>query len=247
MPNVMALLVAAGRGSRMGDATGGSAKQYAALDHLSVLTHALEALLEADEVTGVQVVIHPDDDALYKSSIEALGPAKDRIAPPVTGGETRQASTHNGLHAIASLQPDLVLIHDAARPFLPGDVIRRVIAGCVSNDGAIPGLPSIDTVKQVDRHGVVVKTLPRDTLLRVQTPQAFHFAALLDAHEAVAHTTPEQQAIFTDDASIMEAAGHRVIVVEGDERLRKITTPEDLMWARQQVAAGLPEAESATS
>ncbi|MEO0617845.1 MAG: 2-C-methyl-D-erythritol 4-phosphate cytidylyltransferase [Pseudomonadota bacterium] len=242
--NVLALVVAAGRGSRMGTAAGGQAKQYAALDDLTVLAHAIGRLLKSPQISAVQVVIHPDDGARFRGCLSSLGKPGERVLAPVHGGATRQASTHNGLRALQTARPDVVLIHDAARPFLSVAVIDRVLEACELADGAVPALPAIDTMKRVDQDGGIVETIQRDTLVRAQTPQAFKYEALLQAHDTAAMSTPERQAAFTDDASIMEANGRRIVVVEGDEQLRKITTPEDLAWARRHIQLADAQQES---
>ena len=146
----------------------------------------------------------------------------------VDGGDTRQQSVYNGLMAIANAdapKPDLVLIHDAARPFVPSDMLQRVIDSAQNGDSIIPAMPLGFTVKQVNGD-VIEKTIPRDNLVEVQTPQAFDFQKLLKAHKQF-----KDDMSFTDDASIMEAAGHVVRFVNGDAANFKITLAGDMQKA----------------
>ncbi len=206
-PLIAGILVAAGSGSRFGAET---PKQFLSLAGKPVIAHAALAL--AREVTLIQ----PVGDAT------AITAALAGIAhlPTVPGGATRQASVRAGLEALAPHAPDIVLVHDAARPFLPPGTIAALIAALASHPGAIPALPVADTLKRgID--GVITATVSRDLLFRAQTPQAFHFALLRDLHRAA----PEGA---TDDASILEAAGHRVTLVPGHEDNIKLTYAADL-------------------
>ncbi len=218
MPETVALIVAAGRGSRM---PGDVPKQYRHLHGRSILRHVLETFLAHPAIGDVRAVIHPDDRTRFADASQGLN-----IGTPILGGDTRQASVHNGLEAIASgSAPERVLIHDGARPLASRDLIDRVVGALDGADGAVPALPLTDTVKRVDQDAVI-ETLDRSGLYRVQTPQGFGFQALLSAYGRTANT--EQ---FTDDASIAEAAGLRVAVVEGEEQNIKITHDEDLARA----------------
>ena len=142
----------------------------------------------------------------------------------VAGGPTRQDSVDAGLRALPSAV-DAVLVHDVARPFVPAAVIDRVVRALDSADAAIPALAVTDTVKRVDAAGHVLATLERAELVAVQTPQGFRRAILVAAHASAANSEA------TDDAALVEAAGGRVVVVEGDEAAFKITTRQDLMLA----------------
>jgi 2-C-methyl-D-erythritol 4-phosphate cytidylyltransferase len=145
----------------------------------------------------------------------------------VPGGETRSASVRAGLACVPS-DADIVCVHDAARPFASPALYRRVIDAVVAGaDAAVPAVPVADTIKVVDAAGVVVATPDRSTLVAVQTPQAFRRAALLAAHASGGEAT--------DDAALIEQAGGRVVVVDGDPGNRKITVPTDLDWARTMV------------
>jgi 2-C-methyl-D-erythritol 4-phosphate cytidylyltransferase/2-C-methyl-D-erythritol 2,4-cyclodiphosphate synthase len=149
------------------------------------------------------------------------------LRPPVSGGARRQDSVRAGLEALAGRPPQQVLIHDAARPFVGADLIARVIEALREHPAALPALPVTDTLKR-GRDGHVADTLPRETLWRAQTPQGFHFDAILAAHRAAAK---EPEATFTDDAGLAEWFGLDVALVEGAEENRKLTTAADIASA----------------
>jgi 2-C-methyl-D-erythritol 4-phosphate cytidylyltransferase/2-C-methyl-D-erythritol 2,4-cyclodiphosphate synthase len=216
----VALIVAAGRGSRMG---GPMPKQWLDLAGKPVLRHSLEMFANHPSVAGVHVVIHPDDRALLEQACIGLA-----VAEPIAGGATRQESVRLGLEAIAAEKPDLVLIHDGARPFTDPAIVDRVITALAVHPGAIPAQPVHDTLKRVD--GTVIgATVPRAGLWRAQTPQGFRFAEILSAHRAFAGHE------LTDDASVMEHAGLAVAIVPGSEDNIKITTTDDLERATEQL------------
>ncbi|RVT94025.1 bifunctional 2-C-methyl-D-erythritol 4-phosphate cytidylyltransferase/2-C-methyl-D-erythritol 2,4-cyclodiphosphate synthase [Sphingomonas crocodyli] len=216
MTRTAALIVAAGQGVRAGQSI---PKQYATLGNRAVLAHAIDALLAHPAVDSVQVVIGAGQEVLYSAAIG------DRALPaPVIGGAARRDSVIAGLRAIDA---DIVLIHDAARPFLPPAVIDRLLEALDSHDGAIPGLPVADTLTTAEG-----KPVPRDGLFRVQTPQTFRRAAILAAHEAW-----DAAAEATDDAQVARAAGLSVAVIKGDRALEKLTTPEDFAAASQALEA----------
>lgn len=218
MPETVALIVAAGRGSRM---PGDAPKQYRRLHGRSILRYVFETFVAHPAIGDVRAVIHPDDRSRFADASQGL-----KIGEPILGGETRQNSVRNGLEAIASgTAPERVLIHDGARPLASNGLIDRVIGALDGADGAVPALPLTDTVKRVDKD-TVAETVDRGGLFRVQTPQGFDFQALKSAYERAAGTDH-----FTDDASIAEAAGLRVAVVEGEEQNIKITHGEDLARA----------------
>ncbi len=222
---VAALVVAAGRGARMG---GGVPKQYRDLAGRPVLARTLAAFLRHPRVDRVVVAIHPDDRALYDAAVAGLD--DQRLLPPVSGGATRQASVRAGLEALGEARPFAVLVHDAARPLVSATTIDAVLAALGDNDGALPALAVTDTLKRAGPDGRVVETHPRDGLFRAQTPQGFRFAALLAAHRAAAATgAPEA----TDDAAVAERAGLAVAIVLGERDNFKITTERDLEAARR--------------
>lgn len=224
MPKVAALVVAAGRGSRMGD---GLPKQYRRLGGRPVLRHSLGTFAAHPGIDTTVVVIHPDDRPLYDEAAAGLA-----LPDPVPGGAERQESVRLGLEALQGVAPDLVLIHDGARPFVDAGVIDRVIAALSEHPGAIPALPVADTLKRgAPAAGggapVIAETVPRDGLWRAQTPQGFRYADLLRAHRSA------EGQVLTDDAAVMEAAGGTVVLVPGAEANVKITTREDLLRAER--------------
>jgi len=218
----VALIVAAGRGERAG---GDVPKQYRRVGGKAVLAHAVDALLTHPGVNGVLVVIGAGQEQAYR---EAVGGRP--LPEPVIGGETRRESVARGLAAIGGA--DRVLIHDAARPFLPAQVVDRLLAALDRHPGAIPALPIADTLA---RGGDVLGDMvPRDGLVRVQTPQAFRYGPIVAAHRA----WPAGREA-TDDAQIARAAGLDVAIVTGDAALEKITFGDDVMTAEARFAARL--------
>ncbi len=222
MSTCTALIVAAGRGSRFG---GPLPKQYALLAGRPVLRHTVEACQAAPGINGLRVVIAAGDETHYRAAVEGLG-----LPEPVPGGVSRQQSVLNGLEALACAPPDLVAIHDAARPFVKAVDIAACLtaASAIGVDGAVLGLPLSDTVKRSDRHGAIAETVPRANLWRAQTPQIFRFAALLGAHRAAGALGASEATALTDDAAVAERVGLKVVMVQGSEDNRKITTADDL-------------------
>jgi 2-C-methyl-D-erythritol 4-phosphate cytidylyltransferase/2-C-methyl-D-erythritol 2,4-cyclodiphosphate synthase len=217
------LVVAAGRGVRAG---GGLPKQYRLLGGEPILRQTLRTALVVPDVDAVGVIIHPDDGLFFAQATDGLAGAA-RLLPPILGGDTRQASVRAGLEMIASLAPEYVLIHDAVRPFAPQRLFAETRAALASAEGAIAALAVTDTLKRTEA-GRIVATIPRDAVYAAQTPQAFRFSALRAAH-ARAAATPEQA--FTDDASLIEWVGGRVVVVPGDAANMKLTSAEDFARA----------------
>ena len=209
-PSVAAVIVAAGRGLRAG---GGLPKQYRELAGEPVIRSSLSLFAWHGQIGAVQAVIHPDDRGSYEAAAKGL-----RLLPPVSGGATRQASVRAGLEALSARAPDIVLVHDAARPFCSAELVSRAIAACGETGAAIPALEVTDTIKRVDAGGHVAGTIDRAQLRAVQTPQAFKFAALLDAHRRAAKEGRED---FTDDAALAEWAGHQGRDVRGRKRQRE--------------------------
>lgn len=228
MPQTAAIIVAAGRGTRAG---GGVPKQYRPIAGQPALRACLEGFLRHPEVGAVLPVIHRDDGALFDALAADLP-----LLPPVHGGATRQASVRAGLEALANGKPALVLIHDAARPFASAALIARAVEAGARSGAAIPSLRINDTVKEVDAGGRVIGTRDRDALRTVQTPQAFAFDTLLAAHRRAADIGRED---FSDDAALMEWAGHPVSVFEGDIANMKITSDDDFARAEAMRMAAL--------
>lgn len=232
MRRVTALIVAAGRGSRFG---GPLPKQYALLAGQPVLRRTIVAF-HAAGIDRVQVVIGPGDDAHYAAATDGLD-----LPAPIQGGASRQQSVLNGLEALAGNPPDLVAIHDAARPFVRGAEIEACLAAAAVEgiDGAVLGIPLADTLKRVGDGNAVTETVPRRDLWRAQTPQVFRFAPLLAAHRAAAPLAAAEATALTDDAAVAERAGLKVVMVAGSEDNRKITTAEDLLSTRMETRTAL--------
>jgi 2-C-methyl-D-erythritol 4-phosphate cytidylyltransferase / 2-C-methyl-D-erythritol 2,4-cyclodiphosphate synthase len=224
---VAALIVAAGRGSRFG---GDLPKQYCRLAGKPVLTHTVAAFAAHPAVDLIQTVIHADDSALYA---EAAGQISAKLRQPVAGGATRQASVLAGLEALTGKGIDLVLIHDAARPFISYQLISDAIAAAHGHCAAVPGALVTDTIVTVESD-VIAATPARASLKAVQTPQAFRFELILAAHRAAAVAGQQQ---FTDDGSVARFAGHAVHVFKGDSANVKITTQDDLTRANQRLGS----------
>ena len=238
------LVVAAGRGSRAG---AGGPKQYRELAGRQVLTRTLEALLTGAPGARARVVIHCDDLDLYQAAIAPLAETlRQRLDAPTFGGATRQDSVCNGLEALAAAgAPDetLVLIHDAARPFIGAELIFRTLEGAREKGAAVPGLPVTDTIKQIGEDARIVDTPERATLRAVQTPQAFRLGLILSAHRAVREDAVRFERLheLTDDAAVAEWAGHCVFVVPGDSANVKLTTQEDFLRAEAKLLNDLPD------
>lgn len=216
-PGFAAVIVAAGGGTRTGLAM---PKQFAPWRSSTVLRHAAEALARAG-AGPIAVAHHPEFAAEAKTCLAGLGNV--RLVP---GGATRQASVRNALEALVGEAPAIVLIHDAARPDCPPDVVERLLEALETNSGAIPALPVVDSLA-IASGGLMAGSAARDSLRRVQTPQGFRFTEILAAHRAWTGA-PDAG----DDAQVARAAGIEVALVEGDERLRKLTFREDFMADR---------------
>ena len=228
MVQVAAVVVAAGQGVRAG---GDLPKQFRRIAGETLLRRALSRFVEVPKVNFVQPVIRSEDADLVRVETAGLN-----ILPPVFGGATRQASVRAGLEALLPRKPDIVLVHDAARPFASADLIARAIVAAEKTGAAIPGLPVTDTIKRVDDSGTVQTTVDRALLRLVQTPQAFAFPALLAAHRQAAEQGRQD---FTDDAALAEWAGMKVSVFPGEAGNIKFTTPEDFVRAEALQSAAL--------
>ncbi len=230
-----AILVAAGRGLRAGV---GGPKQYRTIGGKTVILRAMEPFCTHPHVFAVQPVLNPDDTALFNEAARGL-----RHQPPTAGGATRQASVHAGLEALAAQKPDIVLIHDAARPFVSQALISRAIDAASRAGAAIPVIPVTDTVKLIDTGGNIEATPERARLRIAQTPQAFRFDVILAAHRRAARDGRND---FTDDAAIAEWAGLTVATFEGDAANMKLTTPEDFVREEARLASLLGDIRTGT-
>ena len=218
MSRCYALIVAAGSGERFG---GSTPKQYRDLAGLPVLRRSVLAFLDHPAIIGVQVVINPAHRPHYDAAVGDLP-----IAAPVHGGATRQETTVNGLNALASGDPDHVLIHDGVRPLIDAQTIQRVVDALSGQSAAIAAVPVTDTLKRA-RDGMVSGTVDRSCLWRAQTPQGFRYGEI-----AAAHRLPGAAGL-TDDAAVAEHAGMAVAVVVGHVDNLKITTEADLARAER--------------
>ncbi len=226
---VVALIVAAGRGSRAG---GGVPKQYRLLAGRPVLARTLESFLTHPLVDRVCVVIHPDDNGPYDTAVASLAPPlAKRLTPPAKGGETRQDSVRLGLEGLGEPDGAVVLVHDAARPFVDAALIDRAI-GAGESGAAVPGVPVTDTIKMIDPDGDVAVTPDRSSLRAIQTPQAFRYGPLLAAHRRAAEAGLHG---FTDDGALAEWAGLTVQVFEGEPHNIKLTHPADFAEAERRL------------
>ena len=235
---IAAIIPAAGLGTRMATAPakdkekrGVPTKQFAELQGTPILVHTLRRFAGNPEVGEILV-------ALRKQEIQPFRERLQREAPEILkkktvlleGGENRQQSVANALAAVSASPEDIVLVHDAVRPFVTDEIIHEVIAAVEKYGAAITGVPAVDTVKQVDRtaEGAIIKaTIPREKIVMAQTPQGFRYGVLKKAFdEALADGFTG-----TDEASLVERSGHQVAVVMGSARNLKITTPADLELA----------------
>ena len=224
MTSCIALVVAAGRGTRLGAPL---PKQYLPLAGEPMLRHTLRALASHPRISGVRAVIHPDDREQYETAARGLD-----LLPPAPGGAQRQDSVRLGLESLIEIDPDVVAIHDGARPFVDGALIDRVLDAIDHAPGAIPALAVADTLKR-GRDGRIVETVDRSQLWRAQTPQAFRFREILAAHRSAAGLE------LSDDAAVAERAGLAVSLVTGSETNLKVTTTDDLARAEGMLLARL--------
>ncbi len=224
LPPFAAIIVAAGKGVRAGQPL---PKQFAMWRGKPVVRHSAEALLAAG-ANPLVVAIPEGAEEVSDNALQGL--AEVRF---VTGGATRQDSVRAALETLHTDAPGHVLIHDAARPDLPHAVIARLLAALVCGPGAIPGLPVVDSLA-VESGGLMAGTAQRDTLRRVQTPQAFRYADILAAHRSWSGASNAG-----DDAQVLRAAGGEVALVQGDERLAKLTFAEDFVTATPAIRTGM--------
>lgn len=221
------IIVAAGRGVRAGD---GLAKQYRKIGGVPVLRYSLRLFSECLGFSNLILpVIHKDDAELFARAADGIA-----TLSPVIGGATRQDSVLAGLEALIPHAPDIVLIHDGARPFLSHAVIARVLEALGHAAGAIAAIPVTDSLKS-GAHGMILEDVPRDSLWRAQTPQGFHFQAILAAHRACVGRA------LTDDASVLRHNGGEVKLVMGDPENFKITSAEDFTRAERMALAALSD------
>ena len=222
---VFAILPAAGLGTRMASP---SPKQFLSLDGIPILIHSLRACAAVPRITQIVVAVRKTEMERVNDQVREYGFA-ERVKV-VEGGDNRQESVAHALAAIEAQPDDIVLVHDAVRPLIDAATIDRTIDAVAEHGAAIVGLPAIDTIKQVERtaHGAqIVSTIPRESIVYAQTPQGFRFGLLQRAFaEAIGDGF-----VGTDEASVIERAGHPVAVVPGSQVNLKITQPGDLELA----------------
>ncbi len=230
MSETVALIVAAGRGERVGGAV---PKQYRILAGKPVLRWTADAFARHAMVNQLRIVIGADDEQRYLTAVAGLS-----LAPPIAGGATRQDSVRNGLEALAGSPPERVLIHDGARPLVSAALIGRVVDALDTNDAAAPFVPVADTLRRKRSAGYEI--VPREDLLRAQTPQGFRFAKILEAHRAFASSSA------TDDLQLAERAGLSIAAVAGEEMNVKLTTPEDFTLGERLASSTLADIRTGT-
>ncbi len=238
MSDIAVIIVAAGRGTRAGGPPGSPAKQYRTIGNKPVLSQTLSAFCGHPGVDVVVTVIHPDDGDLYAEA----STGHDKLLAPVPGGATRQESVRRGLEALAPLNPEIVLIHDAARPFVPPALIDRAIEAARAAGAAVPVLPVADTIAVVEGSNRQ-ETLDRARLRSIQTPQSFRYGDIASAHAKAAAAGRDD---FTDDGAVASFAGMTIAVFDGDSANMKLTTPDDFSRADAQLLAALPDIRTGT-
>jgi 2-C-methyl-D-erythritol 4-phosphate cytidylyltransferase len=234
---VFVIIPAAGLGTRMASVPVGkpakpaASKQFLELDGVPLLVHTLRAFAKSAEVKQIIVALRKPEMDAFRARLSADAPEiLKKDLKFVEGGEHRQHSVANGLAAVSAAADDVVLVHDAVRPFVTEEMIREVIAAAQKYGAAIAAVPAVDTVKQVERtaEGALIKTtIPREKIVLAQTPQGFRYDVLKKAFDEAA----ADGFIGTDEASLVERSGHAVAVVMGSPRNIKITTPGDLELA----------------
>lgn len=229
---VVVIIPAAGLGTRMAPVGGSKgkvpSKQFTELGGAPILIHTLRRFTVSPHVSEIFVALRKDEIPGFRERLKSEGGGwSEKKIQLVEGGEHRQHSVANALAAIAAAPDDVVLVHDAVRPFVTPEIIEEVIRGAEKFGAAIAGMPAVDTVKKVERTAdgaLITATIPREHVVMAQTPQGFRYEVLKKAFdEATADGF-----IGTDEASLVERSGHEVAVVMGSARNIKITTPSDL-------------------
>lgn len=234
---VFVIVPAAGLGTRMAPPSAAKAKkrapskQFKELGGVPILVHTLRKFAASPEVYEIIVALRKDEISGFRTQLEKQFPEiLQKRLQMVEGGEHRQDSVANALAAVAADPDDLVLVHDAVRPLVTPQIIAEVIAATEKYGAAIAGMPAVDTVKQVDRtaEGALIKaTIPRASIVLAQTPQGFRYSLLKKAFDEAA----VDGFLGTDEASLIERAGHPVAVVMGSPQNLKITAPADMELA----------------
>ncbi|TYS54529.1 2-C-methyl-D-erythritol 4-phosphate cytidylyltransferase [Sutcliffiella horikoshii] len=219
--NYQVIVLAAGQGKRM---KAGKNKQFIELEGKPVIIHTL-SVFEADPwCMEIKLVINEKEKDIFKELLHQYPVQK--IKEMVIGGEERQDSVYNGLTSLQSAE--IVLVHDGARPFISQEVIHHLVKKAAKEGAAIVGVPVKDTIKRVSKAGVVEQTVERSSLWSIQTPQAFRYAILKEAHDKA----KAENYLGTDEASLVERIHVPVHIVEGEYENFKLTTPEDIILAK---------------
>lgn len=226
---VAVIIVAAGRGQR---ARAERPKQYIPLCGKTILERSITAFMQVPQIDLIQCVIHQDDRQLYEQATQDM-----TLLDPILGGECRQQSVLNGLQSLGIHEPDLVLIHDAARPFVSPKQIEDILTAAAEYGAVIPTLPVTDTIKEISGHNIK-KTIDRSILTRAQTPQAFRYKLIFMAHKRM------EGHQMSDDSAIAESCGIQVLTLEGEENNIKITTGEDVRKAENMIKESLTDNRS---
>jgi 2-C-methyl-D-erythritol 4-phosphate cytidylyltransferase len=237
---VVVIIPAAGLGTRMAAAPSARSKkaapskQFTELCGTPILLHTLSKFSAMPEVSEIYIALRQNEISGFRARLDKEGQGKVQL---VEGGVHRQQSVANALAAVSAAADDIVLVHDAVRPFVSSEVIKGVIEAAVKHGAAIAGMPAVDTVKQVERTAdgaLVTTTIPRERVVMAQTPQGFRYGILKQAFdEAIA-----DDFTGTDEASLVERSGHEVAVVMGSPRNIKITTPADMELAEFYLKTG---------
>jgi 2-C-methyl-D-erythritol 4-phosphate cytidylyltransferase len=230
MTNATAVILAAGEGRRLG---GDTPKAYVPLAGRPLVLRTLDRLFSASSVEAVVLVVAPDQKARCESLLRSDRALKDRPWLLQTGGSTRQESARRGLQQVGS-DAAIVVIHDAARPFVSAGLIDRCVEAAAEKQAVVVGLPVRDTIKAVSSERWIQSTPERSTLWEIQTPQVFNRELIIAAHEQAAR----DRAQVTDDAMVVERLGTPVYVLEGERTNFKITLPEDLWLAETLIREG---------
>jgi len=231
-----AIIVAAGRGTRIG---GALSKQYLALDGVPILRRTIEAFVRSGLFNEIFVVVAADDMAYCRRHILDGLPTEPQLRL-VAGGRERQESVSNGLEAVGGQEDDAVLIHDGVRPFITPDALRNCLASVHQHGAGILAVPARDTLKVVGEDRRIAETLARKNIWQAQTPQGFRLGLIREAHRRAR----EEGFCGTDDAQLVERLGHGVAIIPGSRFNIKITTPEDLPLAEaiwRHVRGALPK------
>jgi len=231
---VVVIIPAAGLGTRMAPVTSkgkGPSKQFAELGGTPILIHTIRKFAASPKINEIVVALRKDEMAGFQEQLRSDGTSgvatKTRL---VEGGEHRQHSVANALATVSASAADVVLVHDAVRPFVTAEIVDEVIQGAQKFGAAIAGVPAVDTIKKVERTAdgaLITATIPREHVVMAQTPQGFRYDVLKKAFDEAAG----DGFLGTDEASLVERSGHEVAVVMGSPRNIKITTPGDMELA----------------